>query len=953
MPRRLLSFGLSVIVVTVLAASALGQQCPAPPDLAHSNRQANFFNESQEAALGDIFASKIAQDLHVIEDEAIAGYVQRIGDRLLKQMPPSELRFRFYVVDSPESNAFAIAGGRVYVTRKLIVTVKSEDELAGVIGHELGHQLAHHSAIQWTRIFKDMLNVTAVGDRADIEEKYHQFLDTYHTKMGALRDFDPEKEQLGADRVAVYGVARAGYKPEAVVEFWDRFTESKGRKGSWISDFLGSTKPETKRLREFANTVGKLPAGCVAAGELPKPDEFLRWQAAVRDYNGFGKKEDVHSVVVKRKLAPELRPDVERLRFSPDGKYVLAQDEASIYVLTRDPLASILRIDAINAENASFSPDSQYVTFRTNGLRVERWNVAGKRLEDVRELYVFGGCVQQALSPDGAFLACLRGKDFPLDLVLYDTATSTEAVTKKDFFRIDEYNAYIWLAEGMAVPVPPIAMNFSPDGRYFVAGRGNSHLLVDLKSKTEIPMSGALKKFTSTSFAFVGADKIVGTEGDLVKGALVAVPSGDTLSADLPIGGRTVWPVTKGDYVIVRPMQKAPMGVMDLKAKKIFMANKAEAFDMYEGAFVAERVNGELAVYPTPGQPPSATVTLPQARLASVATASVAPDLKSAAISNRMRGAIWDLNSGDRIFYVRGFRGAFYGADGLYIDFAPADQFRALPVEGEKVKDVRVREGLKPGHSIARADLGSRAVAEVSAFQKRQGVEHAGSVVLTVTPEDDEHPKKAVVVEAHDMHNGEKLWSRRFSHYNFFMSGNSLEDIAVLTWDLGSRNAKEELKSDPEAKRLVDSLKETEGAYLVEVINSRTGKPLGKFPIETGRLSFHLNAISAGAGMVVAVDNNERVLLYSYAGEKKGRTFGTHVAFSPDGKLLCVQSEPGRLSLYDIGSLQKERDRFTFGGRVIHADFPDAKHLAVVTQDETIYVLDVSAPSPTRSAGTK
>jgi predicted Zn-dependent protease len=179
MPRRIFLFVLGVLVL--VGSSSIAQQCPVAPDLAGSAKQANFFNEMQEAALGDIFAAKIAQDLHVIEDDAVAGYVQKIGDRLLKQMPPSELRFRFYVVDSPDANAFAIAGGRVYVTRKLIVTVKSEDELAGVIAHELGHQLAHHSAVQWTRIFKDVLSVTAVSDRADIEDKYNEFLDTYHT----------------------------------------------------------------------------------------------------------------------------------------------------------------------------------------------------------------------------------------------------------------------------------------------------------------------------------------------------------------------------------------------------------------------------------------------------------------------------------------------------------------------------------------------------------------------------------------------------------------------------------------------------------------------------------------------------------------------------------------------------------------------------------------------------
>src|ERR1043166_9071852 len=81
----------SAIILWFVSAAAGAQQCPTAPDLANASKQANYFNEQQEAALGDIFAAKIAQDLHVIEDDAIAGYVQRIGDRLLKQMPPSEI----------------------------------------------------------------------------------------------------------------------------------------------------------------------------------------------------------------------------------------------------------------------------------------------------------------------------------------------------------------------------------------------------------------------------------------------------------------------------------------------------------------------------------------------------------------------------------------------------------------------------------------------------------------------------------------------------------------------------------------------------------------------------------------------------------------------------------------------------------------------------------------------
>lgn len=437
MPRR----WLLVFVGSLLVGFGFAQQCPQAPALSPSH-ELNLFSEEQEIDFGEVLAAKISYSLHVIEDDAVAGRLQHIGDRLLLQMPPTRLRFRFYLVDSPDANAFAVAGGRVYVTRKLITAVRSEDELAGVVAHEMGHQLAHHSALDWSRIFHDMLGVTKLGDRSDIEDKYNQVLDAYRTKEGIFAQSNRgEREQLGADQVAVYAVSRAGYSPQAVVDFWDRFTESHGRKGSWLSDFFGSTRPESKRLREFVKNLGAIPASCINATGHASSADFERWQAAVRNYKGFGKKESLHKVVLKRALDPVLREDIRVFRFSPDGKYLLAQDNTSIFVLTRDPLVFLFRIDALDAHGAQFSPDSRYVVFYTSGLRVERWNITEQRLDDVDELYVFNGCVQTALSPDGHYLACIRpNRDtyFPLDFLLLDVKTGAAVFTKKNYIRARE-----------------------------------------------------------------------------------------------------------------------------------------------------------------------------------------------------------------------------------------------------------------------------------------------------------------------------------------------------------------------------------------------------------------------------------------------------------------------------------------------------------------------------------
>ncbi len=925
------------------------QPCPQAPVLSPS-KELNLFSEEQEIEFGEIVAAKISYSLHVIEDDAFAGRLQVIGDRLRAQMPPSRLRFRFYLLDSPEANAFALPGGRIYVNRKLITMLRSEDELAGVLAHEMGHQLAHHTALQWSRIFHETLGVTQLGDRSDIEEKYNQVVDIWNTKRGIIDSTSRrDKEQIGADQVAVYGTARAGYAPQAMADFWERLTESKGHKGGWFSDLFGASRFDSKRLAEIVKNLGVIPTTCIVATTPASSADFQRWQDAVRHYTGFGKKEVLHKVVLKRQLDPVLREDIRHFQFSPDGKYLLAQDHTSIFVLTRDPLAVSFHIDARDAHDAHFSPDSRYVVFYTRGLRVERWNIAEQRLDDIDEVYVFNGCEQSALSPDGLYLACIRANResyFPMDLLLIDVNSGNSVFTKKGFIGpTGVYQIYSSLLLYWSKGQPLAAMAFSPDGRYLLAGRAEAHLLVDLKSMAEVSVPGNLRRVTSVTFAFVGSDRIVGADSDnLEKASLVRFPSGEVISSDIPIGGRALFPVSKGSYVLVRPLQKAPVGLMDLESKKIFMASRTDALDIYDGTFVNERTNGEIGFYTQAGQKPVAALALPLSPLARLSTAAVSPSQNAIALSERARGAIWNLNTGERLFYVRGFRGAYFDGGNIFLNFAPPDQFTLRSLKGQSDKELRKARAEEPGNSLARADVATRSIVPIREMKRRVHVRQFGSVVLTWAPEDDDKPRNNINLEAHDSRTDTLLWSRRYPKAFPAIDGAVGSDTAVFAWELGTRGAKDELKDDPEAKKLVNVIKETEGSYLVEVVDLRSGKALAKFPIETGHGSFEARSFTASGSNLLMLDDQQRILLYSFKGQRLGRLFGGDAALSPDGSKLAVEREPGRLVLYDVAGLH-QRDEFTFGARVSFADFSlDGKRLIVLTDDQTVFVLDVDKP---------
>ncbi len=98
----------------------------------------------REAKVGRDAAEMVERSMGLVEDEALTSYVRRIGERLASHAARKNVEYRFFVVDMPEPNAFALPGGYIYVSRGLLLITNSEDELAGVIGHEIGHVEARH-----------------------------------------------------------------------------------------------------------------------------------------------------------------------------------------------------------------------------------------------------------------------------------------------------------------------------------------------------------------------------------------------------------------------------------------------------------------------------------------------------------------------------------------------------------------------------------------------------------------------------------------------------------------------------------------------------------------------------------------------------------------------------------------------------------------------------------------
>src|SRR6267143_1988593 len=113
-----------------------------------SSLTACAISQQQEVQMGQEYAQQINAQLPIIQDPEINRYVNVLGDSIARLTSRRDLDWQFFVVDSKEVNAFAVPGGFVYVNRGLIERADQMDELAGVLGHEIGHVVRRHTVKQ-------------------------------------------------------------------------------------------------------------------------------------------------------------------------------------------------------------------------------------------------------------------------------------------------------------------------------------------------------------------------------------------------------------------------------------------------------------------------------------------------------------------------------------------------------------------------------------------------------------------------------------------------------------------------------------------------------------------------------------------------------------------------------------------------------------------------------------
>jgi len=215
-------------------------------------------SQDQEVELGRENAAQINAQLPIVNDPAIASYIQDLGMSIAGKTSRSDLDWHFYVVNTKQVNAFALPGGFVYVNRGLIESADSLDELAGTLGHEIGHVVERHSVKQMQDAQKTNIGIGVLCTLTNI---CHSGLAQAAVQVGGTAYFARHSrlDELQADSEGVVNVARAGYDPHGIPDLFQVLLKEREYQPTKVEGWFMDHPLEEARISRANQLIATLP----------------------------------------------------------------------------------------------------------------------------------------------------------------------------------------------------------------------------------------------------------------------------------------------------------------------------------------------------------------------------------------------------------------------------------------------------------------------------------------------------------------------------------------------------------------------------------------------------------------------------------------------------------------------------------------------------------------------
>jgi predicted Zn-dependent protease len=245
------------VMTTIFVVIFLWSCAYQPGSLENPERGFNLVSQSMEIQMGMEAAREVESEMKIMNDPQIQNYISSLGQRLVQYSRRPDIGYQFKVVDTDEINAFALPGGFIYINRGLIQEAESEAELAGVVGHEIGHVVARHGAKRMSKLIALQIGFTvfeAMSDRdrqTQIQLLLAQALATGYLLKNS-RDSERQADDLGAENLY-----RAGYEPLAMAQFFDKLGH--GSNPGAIDTFFSTHPNPGERIRNVEALIATFP----------------------------------------------------------------------------------------------------------------------------------------------------------------------------------------------------------------------------------------------------------------------------------------------------------------------------------------------------------------------------------------------------------------------------------------------------------------------------------------------------------------------------------------------------------------------------------------------------------------------------------------------------------------------------------------------------------------------
>ena len=248
-PRHTLATTVTVwLVVSVLAVSPSVPQLPEPGRVGMSREQ--------QIQLGHKAATEVYKQVPVLPDsDPITQYVQRLGKKLVEQIPPKySWPYEFHVVQQKEINAFALPGGPMFINVGTITAAKNEAQLAGVMAHEMSHVYMQHSAKQSGKLLPNILSGLGQIAGAVVGGVGGAIASAGGQLSGGLLSMRYSRgDEAQADAVGAIIVYKAGYNPMELANFFEILNKQGGSPPQFLSDHPNPGNRSAAIAKEIRN----------------------------------------------------------------------------------------------------------------------------------------------------------------------------------------------------------------------------------------------------------------------------------------------------------------------------------------------------------------------------------------------------------------------------------------------------------------------------------------------------------------------------------------------------------------------------------------------------------------------------------------------------------------------------------------------------------------------------